>query len=304
MADRQLQIPEVLLPGFRLGRHIWQDSRSLQFRMPATAAVPKSVRWERRIPILDQNTAGPGGHGLGSCTGHSGIGLLGTEPFYSSLPEEARRLLTDATAVRVYGDATRIDPFPGSWQPDDTGSTGLSVAKVLRDMGWISGYRTATTLDEYHTAIQAGPFTLGTMWFTGMDTPDAEGIVRPTGPARGGHQYVCDEYDARRDLWWFTNHWSKYWGKAGRFAYDTPVLQRLLSMQGDVTIFVPITSPAPAPTPVPDVPAPVPQPDSPLDGFPAAQIKPWLSGAKSYTVRERTARTALAGWLAAQGLEL
>lgn len=306
MSDLLLPLPEVEIPGFRLGRSVFHDARSLQYKVEVRGSVtPKSVKHESRIGVLDQNTAGPGGTGLGTCTCHSGVKLLSYEPYWSSLPEEVQRQLTDQTAVNLYREVTRIDPFPGAWEPDDTGSNGLSVAKVLKGRGWISGYQTATTLDEYHTAIQAAPFSAGTIWFSGMDTPNSEGIVTATGHPRGGHQYTCDEYDAARDLWWFTNSWSPYWGKNGRFALDTPNFLRLMGMRGDVTTYVPLSLPAPTPTPIPDEPAPAPSP-APEDvfaDFPRAQVKTWLGG-RSYTKRERTARTALAAWFAAKGYDL
>jgi hypothetical protein len=39
-------------------------------------------------------------------------------------------------------------------------------------------------------------------------------------------------------------------GVAGRFAYDTPGLEALLGMQGDITALVPLSQPAPTPGPI------------------------------------------------------
>lgn len=303
MADRLLPIPEVIVPGQRLGRSVAHDARSLQYKVPR-ATTPKSVKWERRIPIHDQNTAGPGGIGLGTCTCNTGLGILGTDPFYDTLPKDVQSQLTDRHAVDLYREVTRIDPFPGQYEPDDTGSAELFVGKILKARGWISGYQTATNIDEAHAAIQRGPYGFGSIWFSGMDTPNQYGQVFATGFSRGGHEYIFTEYDAAQDRWWFDNSWTEFWGKGGRAWMDTPTKLRLMGMQGDIVSFVPLTAPAPQPTPQPD-PGTVVEPDEDFFAdFPKLQVKPWLSARVQYTQRERTAKSALAGWLAAKGYDL
>jgi hypothetical protein len=217
-------LPEIVVPGRRLGRHLNHDPRSLAYRVGRTAE-PKTVRWERRIPILDQGN-------LGACTGFATVGVLGTEPFYSSLPIWADTV-PSALAKLIYSDATKIDPFDGAWEPDDTGSDGLSVAKVATTRALISGYQHITSIGEAHAAIQAGPFIVGSLWMSDMDSPTSEGIVTVGGQPRGGHEYECLGYDAARDLWEFANSWSIDFGDQGRFRMDTASLTWLLGQQGD-----------------------------------------------------------------------
>lgn len=272
MADRRHLIPEIVRPGHRNGRHVNHDPRSLRYlAAPAGVQVtPKSVRWERRIPILDQGQ-------LGSCTANATVSVLGCAPYYDTLPPEVQRALADARtaeafAVQLYRETTATDPFPGQWEPDDTGSDGLSVAKAAQARGLVSGYQHVTSLAAAHVAIQAGPFITGTVWLAGMETPSREGIVTATGVEEGGHEYACTEYDATRDLWWFDNSWTDSWGRAGRFAMSSQTFATLLAKDGDATPFVPITAPAPQPSPAPVTP---PGPVSPVTPTPAAPTVPW-----------------------------
>jgi hypothetical protein len=107
----------------RLGRQLVLDSRSLAYTVErdgdAMATPLQSKHWERRLGILQQGD-------LGSCTANAATGALGTEPFYSQvghrvLPDGVD--LAEAYAVALYSAATKVDPWPGSYPPEDTGSS-------------------------------------------------------------------------------------------------------------------------------------------------------------------------------------
>lgn len=288
MADRRVLIPEIARPGMRNGRHVNHDPQSLRFLAanPARAVVPKSVRHERHSPTLDQGQ-------LGSCVANTMVELLTTDPFWSTLSPELQQQLrnpiqAERYAVALYRDLTRADPFPGSWEPDDTGSDGLTGAKVLKRRSLITGYRHATSFAGFLAAVQDTAVAVGTVWLSGMNSPSREGIVRATGTVDGGHEWLCREVDVDRELVWGDNHWTDQWGLRGRFAVPFADFEKLLADQGDVTALVPITQPAPVPTPVP-----VDEVDPP---FPLDAISPWLEG-RHYTKRERTAAAAVQGWL-------
>ena len=236
-------IPEIRLPGRRLGRNINHDPRSLRF-VVSPAKVDKSVTWNRHIPILDQGD-------LGSCTGNAETGLLGSDPFWPALSATIQGELNEAMAVKIYSLATQLDNYAGTYPPDDTGSDGLSVNKAAQQLKFISGYVHATSVDEAKTLIQQGPFIIGTSWTTNMDNPNPQGIIKKPqgGTVRGGHEYVCRERDAENDLWWFDNSWGPTFGKAGRFAYDSNGMEALLAQGGDVTQSVPLSQPPPTPSP-------------------------------------------------------
>jgi hypothetical protein len=282
--EPQRTIPEQVIPGKRLGRHVNHDPRSLSYLMPP-GATPATAMWTRRVPVFDQGD-------LGSCTGNAAAGVLGTDPFYAKLPSG---LVDDENeAVTLYGAATSLDSYPGSYPPDDTGSDGLSVAKACQKAGLISGYQHITSVAAAQTAIQSGPFIVGVNWYASMDTPDANGLVTVSGSIRGGHEFECHGYDAAADLWWFTNSWGPSWGKDGTFCMSSASFTRLLSEQGDATVFLPVTPspapqppapvpPGPAPIPVPPTPGPVTPPQPQPTGFPLAAYDAWHLHPRSET---------------------
>jgi len=231
----------------RLGRHVNHDPRSRRFPVRLPAVPITSVRHERHIPIFDQGN-------LGSCTGNAAVGCMGTGQFFATVDanEQAQFPLTEGGAVLVYGAATAIDSYAGTYPPDDTGSDGLSVAKVLKTAGWISGYEHAFSIADGLTALMSRPLIVGVNWMDDMFSPDINGIVHPTGGIAGGHEFVWDSYDAGTSLCGFTNSWGKGWGAAGRFFMLANEWEELLAQDGDVTSFVPSTVAPPQPQPTTD----------------------------------------------------
>jgi hypothetical protein len=247
------EIPEFVLDGLRLGRHVEHDSRSRDytFTLPAKlkAQPLQSVRHQRFIPVLDQGS-------LGSCGGEAGEGAAGTGPVWQALPpalaakpNQADEASDQTQAVQLYSAATRLDTIPGQYPPDDTGTTDLGVAKAMVQAGLISGYQHTFTLQDALTALQLVPVIVGMNWFTSMDMPDVNGLVTiaPGATVRGGHLVVADELDVTRQLVGFTNSWSAQWGLNGRFYLSWDDLGTLLGQQGDVTVPVPLSQPAPQP---------------------------------------------------------
>jgi hypothetical protein len=239
-----LRIPHTSGAPHGMGRHVNHDpaSRRFAFRAPPKVDL-RAVRHERHVSIFDQGA-------LGSCTGNAAVGCMATGEFYATITEaDADWLepLDQGSAVRCYSDATAIDPWPGTYPPTDTGSDGLSVAKVLKAAGAISGYVWAFSLEDALAALMDRPLITGTLWLNDMFQPSADGLVTPGGSIAGGHEYVIDEYDPVRGWIGFTNSWSAYWGKSGRFYMEAEKYGALLARDGDVTSFVPIVEPAPVP---------------------------------------------------------
>jgi hypothetical protein len=247
------RIEEHVVPGRRLGRHVRHDPRSLRYQVEARALGDlKSVRHQRRIPVLDQGD-------LGSCTGNAAEGVLGMSPFFEAIPLDAMgRPSGDAAydelqAVDIYSAATQLDDYDGRYPPDDTGSDGLSVAKACLAAGLISGYRHATSLEAALAALAADPVITGINWYDSFDEPDSDGliVIAKRASVRGGHEVELEELDVENRLVWFTNSWSEQWGVGGRACLGWDDFGRLLNEQGDVTAFVPLSKPAPTPTPDP-----------------------------------------------------
>ena len=147
----------------------------------------KSRHWERVLSVLDQGQ-------LGSCTGNAGTGALGTQPFYdavgsSVLLDPNDEAAAEQFAVQLYSDATVVDGYPGNYPPEDTGSSGLAICKVLKSRGTINGYRRAcgSRAPASCWLLQNGPVLQGMPWYNAFFTPDPQGFIDtdPNWPSSG-----------------------------------------------------------------------------------------------------------------------
>lgn len=255
----------------RLGRHVEHDSRSLAYLVTPSSTTLVSKTWVRHTPILDQGDTG-------SCTGNAAAGCLGTDPFVETI------LLNEDEAVTLYSAATKLDSISGSYPPADTGSTGLGVAKAAQAAGLIAGYQHATSIDTALATVSADrPVITGVNWYTGFDSPDANGHVSigKHDTVRGGHEFVVRGIDVDNELVLADNSWGASWGAAGSFWFSFADWERLLGEDGDATVFAPLGGPAPTPTPTP-----VPTPDAELTALLKAGKPFW----KAYKALELSAQ--------------
>lgn len=238
-------IPEEVIAGKRLGRHVRIDSRSAQYLHRAPRRDVQAQLWPRSIPILDQGN-------LGSCTGNAMTGALGTSPDFDSLPA-GHPALDENEALSLYSAATKLDPYNGSYPPTDTGSDGLSVCKAAKNAGLISGYTHCTDLATMEQALQSGPVIVGVNWYSSFDTPNGSGYVAISSGAyvRGGHEFVVRGIDPATKMFHADNSWGTGYGASGSFSFSYDTMARLLAEQGDCTVPVPLSAPAPTPTPTP-----------------------------------------------------
>ncbi len=192
------------LETFQWGRHVEHDPASRAFAMADHADVPTGdIVWRRWSPILTQR--------IGSCTGNAMAGLLACEPWCRT-PDQAAKF-DETFAESLYSEATHLDNVPGSYPPDDTGSTGLAVCKAARRRGLITSYRWAFSVRGLLHALQHGPVVLGMAWHEGMMTPDRYGAVQPTGNILNGHATVCRGVRAGQLV--CDNSWGDDWGPLG-----------------------------------------------------------------------------------------
>jgi hypothetical protein len=210
---------------FRTGRNAWFDAQSLAYMVENDVeemffTKPVSKSWDRKVAILDQGN-------LGSCTGNAGTGTVGTEPYFSVVGAKFTKVFgsfAEPAAVEVYHEATIADPYPGTYPPDDTGSSGLAVCKVLKSKGIIGGYRWARTPHGLATLLQSGPVMWGAPWYEGWFDPDRNGFVDTGtwGGIAGGHEFEnfsieINSQDFYKSVLTFDNSWGTSWGDAGRF---------------------------------------------------------------------------------------
>lgn len=240
----------VINPVRGFGRHIRHDPRSKRYRVPRLGTID-SIQHETNIGPLDQGS-------LGCCTAAAGLKLLSYNPHYQLL--QGRFPWTMETVEAYYSKITSVDSFPGQWRPTDTGSDGLASGEAAKQLNWIPGYLHALGLDDMLSALQTGPVSCGTNWYSSMSTPRSTGEVRisPNAYIEGGHQYVADGVDVPNKKIWFRQSWGDSWSPldGGRFWMTWTTVDRLLKEGGDVIQFVPLSEPAPTPD-VPDTPPPV-----------------------------------------------
>lgn len=203
-----------------LGRVVEHDDRSRNFTVTAVPVVA-SVLHSRHVPVFDQGD-------LGSCTGNAAAGCMATGPWHHRC--------TERTAVLLYERATVLDSFPGSYPPDDTGSSGLAVMKAVQARHWITAYHHAFSFNDVLAALQTTPVIAGVNWYEGFDQPDPAGNVRIAGQVRGGHEVCVVGCDVDAQTIRAVNSWSAGWGDHGYFTWTYADFERLLSEQGDVTV--------------------------------------------------------------------
>jgi hypothetical protein len=213
-------------PVWRLGRHIEHDPRSRHFLAPQ-AVAPKTTMHTRHAPAWDQGN-------VGACTGFAEAGCLMTEPVWN--PSWA---FTARDALRLYSRATRLDAYPGSYPPLDTGSSGLAVMKAATREKLIAGYTHTFSFDGFLGALTLQPGIVGISWYASFDTPlpSGECPLLPNAGVRGGHEVEVWGLDVEQERIWCYQSWGATWGalKNGSFWFSWATMRRLLSEQGDAT---------------------------------------------------------------------
>lgn len=224
-------ISEIPIGGKRLGRHIEHDPRSRDYAYDERVTDYRTVLHHRYGDVFDQGD-------LGSCTGNACAGAINTVPIRDKAIET--HSLKEVDAVDLYELATTLDDVPGQYPPDDTGSSGLAVAKAAQQKGYITDYQHAFSVDAALAALQIGPIIIGIAWYEGYDSPDATGLVQKTGQIRGGHEIEVKGFQLASDLidslLIAENSWGLSYGLSGIFNFTVGTFQQMMDEQGDTTI--------------------------------------------------------------------
>lgn len=226
-------IPESIIEGKRLGRHLEHDPRSRLFDAGADGEekdlsnLTTQIEHVRHVPPFNQGN-------VGSCVGNTFAGIMMTDPFFGTIGS----LFTERDAVRIYALATRIDEFKGFYPAEDTGSSGLAGAKACMYEGMISKYTHAFSFNTLLARLTERPVAWGIPWYDSFDQPSSDGTIKisPNAGVRGGHELELNRLDPANRRIGGPNSWDTDWGNGGYFWIGYDDATRLLSEGGDVTI--------------------------------------------------------------------
>jgi hypothetical protein len=181
----------------RLGRQVVHDPASRGFTAPRTAIPLRSKRHRVYDPYPNPNQP------VGCCTGVAEAVMGNTVG-----NRVTGQVLGMPVALDLYRFASRNDPWPGAWEPTDTGSSGLAAAKGAVRAGLATHYEWYFGVTAILNGLMTRPISVGAWWYESMFYPNPDTLlVRPDGPRAGGHQWTLVAYDHYRQevegvCWW------------------------------------------------------------------------------------------------------
>jgi hypothetical protein len=211
----------------RLGRQVVHDPRSRSFAFQADTPPRRDIQLRVYGPTPRPNQT------IGNCTGVDQAVKCDTVG-----NRVKGHILTMVDAERIYAKATELDPWPGTYPPDDTGSSGLAACKAAQFFGLISDYSWIFNgVDGIFAALAAGrPVGVGTWWLENMfNVAPATGLVDVSGQRAGGHQWAVTGYRKRLDAFRGECWWGD-WGITGGFLIRSDDLAELLADDGDAHV--------------------------------------------------------------------
>jgi hypothetical protein len=136
----------------------------------------------------------------------------------------------------LYDAAQLVDEWPGT---DYDGTSVRAGAKVLKSWGHIQQYRWAFSLsDVVNALLEMGPVVVGTKWYQGMFSPDANYFIHPTGSVAGGHAWVLNGVNTKEQRLRLKNSWGRNWGRTGNAFISFDDFEMLLEDDGEACIAV------------------------------------------------------------------
>jgi hypothetical protein len=199
------------------------DPRSNAFRF---TTVPMCATLRTRSSIMRTKGQWLDQGREGACTGFAAEHARALGPY--------KQETSDSVAQLVYYEARRQDEWEGE---NYEGSSVNGAMKAQRLMGSIKAWRWATTGEEArHGLSYHGAGIIGSWWYDGMWSTDANGFLHPTGTKVGGHAYAIAGYkwiNGNR-AYRIENSWGRGWGDNGGAWISEFDFEALLADQGEL----------------------------------------------------------------------
>jgi len=212
---------------FGLGREIKIDERDKKYLIENKITLPKTT--STQMYWDDNGWWGDQGR-TSQCVGYAWAHFIDDGPIkhLGSKPNIQPSI--------IYKEAQKIDEWPGE---NYAGTSVRAGAKYLKSQNKIGSYLWAYNLDILiKTVLTQGPVVVGTNWYNGMFYPDRNGLIKITGRLVGGHAYVINGVDTRKQLFRIKNSWGRSWGVNGSAFISFANMQRLIRENGEICLAV------------------------------------------------------------------
>ena len=226
----ELKVIQIEQEDPRLGRNVVHDPASRRFAFPRTETPTRDISLRVYGPSPTPNQE------IGCCTGVDQAVKCNTVGL-----RVPGRVLKMRDAVRIYSRATQLDPWPGTYPPQDTGSSGLAACKAATEAGWISRFEWIFSgpAGIYAALTQGRPVGVGTWWLERMfEVEKQTNLITVSGRRVGGHQWTIVGYRKRYDAFVGQCWWGPDFGQNGRFLIRRASLADLLADDGDAHVTI------------------------------------------------------------------
>ena len=213
---------------YGLGRREAPDPRDLNY--PAEALLPaRKTAGKRSFKYYNEGKTRINQGSVPACVGAAWVHWLingSTTQLVKHLPN----------FIDVYKAAQKVDEWPGE---NYAGTSVRAGAKILQSLGFIDSYLWTWNVDEVINAVlNVGPVVVGTDWYSGMSWPDEKGIIKPTGRIDGGHAYLLNGVNLKKELFRIQQSWHITWGDTGNAWISFADFEKLMNQGGEMCLAI------------------------------------------------------------------